>query len=51
MSSPPYAAGPECGGKLIFGHPAGLERFLDEWDAGVSDVRALGRKHHLVFLE
>lgn len=46
-----YVAGPEGGEKLILGHPAGVEQFFDEWDAGTSDARDLGRKHHIEFLE
>ena len=46
-----YVAGPEGGEKLIVGHPAGLEQFFDEWDAGASDVRDIGHRHGIEFLE
>lgn len=46
-----YVAGPDGGEKLILAHPGGLEQFFDEWDAGTDDVRALGRRHGIEFLE
>lgn len=44
-------AGRTGGEKLILGHPAGLERFFAEWDAGADDVHELGRRHGIEFLE
>lgn len=46
-----YVAGPDGGEKLILGHPAGLEQFFDEWDADTDDVRDIGHRHGIEFLE
>lgn len=46
-----YVAGPEGGEKLVLGHPAGLEQFFDDWDAGEAEMQELGRRHGIEFLE